>query len=138
VLLGKPFGFGNTLVSNSKRAEKLVSDHLLVAFHEVYQDDEVSCSFNIDPDSALDSLLGNANDVTIPEEKEKMISKKRKHKLLNILAISYYIFYEYSLVLVLNRMSKKLKNITKKLFGGKSKAGTADTLFKGSSSGSSR
>ena len=41
-------------------------------------------------------------------------------------------------MLVLNRMSKKLKSVTKKLFGGKSQAGMADTLFKGSSSGSSR
>jgi hypothetical protein len=32
---------------------------------EVYQDDKLSCSFNIDPDSALNSLLGDANDVTV-------------------------------------------------------------------------
>jgi hypothetical protein len=36
---------------------------------------------------------------------------------------------EYSLVLVLKRMSKKLNSVTKKLFGGKTRAGTADTLF---------
>jgi hypothetical protein len=84
---------------------------------EIYQDDELSCSFNIDPDSTLNSLLNDANDVTVPEE--------RKHKIFNILYISYfvliilyyilailyYVFYipyyvldEYSLVLVLNRM----------------------------------
>ena len=119
---------------------------------EVYQDDELPCSFNIDPDSALDSLLGDANDVTVPEERKQTLSKKRKRKIFNVLAISYYVlaisyytlaisyyvFYEYSLVLVFNRMSKKLKHITKKLFGGKSNAEMADTLFKGSSSGSSR
>jgi hypothetical protein len=43
--------------------------------------------------------------------------------------LSYYIFDEYSLVLVLNRMSKKLKSVMKKLFGGRSRAGTADTFF---------
>jgi hypothetical protein len=43
--------------------------------------------------------------------------------------LSYYVFDEYSFVLVLNRMSKKLKSVTKKLFKGKSRSGTADTLF---------
>jgi hypothetical protein len=41
----------------------------------------------------------------------------------------YYVFDEYPLVLVLNRMSKKLKSVMKKLFRGKSRAGTADILF---------
>ena len=35
-------------------------------------------------------------------------------------------------------MSKKLKAVTKKLFGGRGTAETADTLFKGTSAGSSR
>jgi hypothetical protein len=35
--------------------------------YEVYQDDELSCSFHIDPDSALNSLLDDANDVTVLE-----------------------------------------------------------------------
>jgi hypothetical protein len=30
--VGKPFGFGNTILSNSKKAEKLLSDHQLLAF----------------------------------------------------------------------------------------------------------
>jgi hypothetical protein len=34
---------------------------------EVYQDDELPCSFNIVPELALNSLLGNANDVIVPE-----------------------------------------------------------------------
>jgi hypothetical protein len=34
---------------------------------EVYQGDELSCLFNIDLDSTLNSLLGDANDVTVPE-----------------------------------------------------------------------
>jgi hypothetical protein len=84
---------------------------------EIYQDDELSYSFNIDPDSTLNSLLNDANDVTVPEG--------MKHKIFNVLYISYfvliilyyvlailyYVFYipyyildEYSLVLVLNRM----------------------------------
>jgi hypothetical protein len=52
--------------------------------------------------------------------------------------LSYYVFDEYSLILVLNRMSKNLKSITKRLFGGKSRAGTADTLFQGCSTATSR
>jgi hypothetical protein len=52
--------------------------------------------------------------------------------------LSYYVFDEYSLVLILNMMSKRLKSITKKLFGGKSMAGMVDTLFQGCNSGSSR
>jgi hypothetical protein len=52
--------------------------------------------------------------------------------------LSYYVFDEYSLVLVLNRMSKRLKSVTKKLFRGKSRAGMVDTLFQGCSIASSR
>jgi hypothetical protein len=35
-------------------------------------------------------------------------------------------------------MSKKLKSVTKKLFGGKSRTGMADTLFQGCSTANSR
>jgi hypothetical protein len=52
--------------------------------------------------------------------------------------LSYYVFVEYSLVLVLNKMSKKLKNVTKKLFRGKSRAGTVNILFQGCSTASSQ
>jgi hypothetical protein len=114
----------------------------------------------------LDSLLNDAHDVTIPEERKQELSKKRKHKIFNILdisyyvirilyyvicisyyildisyyffAISYYVLDTYLLVLVFNRMSKKLKVVSKKLFGRKSKAGSEVTLFRGSTSGSSR
>jgi hypothetical protein len=43
-------------------------------------------------------------------------------------------------VLVLNRMSKRLKSVTKRLFGGKSssRALSMDTLFQGCSTASSR
>jgi hypothetical protein len=41
-------------------------------------------------------------------------------------------------MLVFNRMSKKLKVVSKKLFGRVSKTGPEDTLFRGSTSGSSR
>jgi hypothetical protein len=50
--------------------------------------------------------------------------------------LSYYFFDEYSLVLVLNMMSKRLKSVTKKLFRGKSRVGMADTLFQGRSTAS--
>jgi hypothetical protein len=59
---------------------------------------------------------------------------RKKQKILNVLYISYYVLDEYSLVLVLKRMSKKLKSVTKKLFGGKGRAGMVDILFQGHSS----
>jgi hypothetical protein len=111
---------------------------------EVYQDDESPCPFNINPDMAPNSLVGDANDVTLPEQRKKTLRKTKKRKILNILYISYYVIYilyyvlyisyyvfgEYSLVLVLNRMSKRLKSVTKKLFGGKgSMTLPTDTLF---------
>jgi hypothetical protein len=111
---------------------------------EVYQDDELSCSFNINPDLALYSLVGDANDVTLPEQRKQTLRKTKKCKILNILYISYYVIYilyyvlyisyyvfdEYSLVLVLNWMSKRLKSLTKKLFGEKSsRVLPTDTLF---------
>jgi hypothetical protein len=97
---------------------------------EVYQDDELPCSFNINPDLALNSLVYNANDVTLPEQRKQTLRKTKKCKILNIVYISYYVFDKYSLVLVLNRMSKRLKSVTKKLFGGKSsRVLPTDTLF---------
>jgi hypothetical protein len=45
----------------------------------VYQDDELPCSFNIDLDSTLNSLLGDANDVTIPERSKQVLRKKVKY-----------------------------------------------------------
>jgi hypothetical protein len=43
---------------------------------EVYQDDELSYSFNIDSDSELDSLLGDTNDVTVPKQRKQTLRKK--------------------------------------------------------------
>jgi hypothetical protein len=61
---------------------------------------------------------------------KQTLRKIKKHKILNILYISYYVFDEYSLVLILNRMSKRLKSVTKKFFRGKSsRALPTDTLF---------
>jgi hypothetical protein len=37
---------------------------------EVYQDDEFPCSFHINPDSTLNSLLSDAKDVTVPEQRK--------------------------------------------------------------------
>jgi hypothetical protein len=42
---------------------------------EVYQDDELSYLFNIDSDSALNSLLSDANDVTVPEQRKQPLRK---------------------------------------------------------------
>jgi hypothetical protein len=58
--------------------------------NEAYQDDELSCSFNIDTNSALNSLLGDANNVTVPKQRKQTLRKK-KCKMLNVLYISYYI-----------------------------------------------
>jgi hypothetical protein len=44
--------------------------------------------------------------------------------------LSYYDFDEYSLVLVLNRMSKRLKSVTKKLLGGKVVRGWQPPFFR--------
>jgi hypothetical protein len=60
---------------------------------EVYQDDELPSSFNIDPDSALNSLLDAANDVTVLEQRKQTLRKKKKRKILNVLYISYYVLY---------------------------------------------
>jgi hypothetical protein len=43
---------------------------------ELYQDDELSCSLQLDPDSALNSLLGDANDVTVSEQRKQSLRKK--------------------------------------------------------------
>jgi hypothetical protein len=51
------------------------------------------------------------------------------YHIMLLIFLSYYVFDEYSLVLVFNMMSKKLNCVTKKLFGGKSGAGRADTLI---------
>jgi hypothetical protein len=43
---------------------------------EVYQDDELPSSFHIDLDSALNSLLGDANDETVPEQRKQSLRKE--------------------------------------------------------------
>jgi hypothetical protein len=58
---------------------------------EVYQDDEMSCSFNIDPDSTLNSLLNDANDVTVPEQRKQILDIERSLYFYYVLYISYYI-----------------------------------------------
>jgi hypothetical protein len=60
------------------------------------------------------------------------------YHITNFIFLSHNVFDEYSLVLVLNRTSKKLKSVMKKLFGGKSRAGTPDTLFQCCSTTTSR
>jgi hypothetical protein len=51
------------------------------------------------------------------------------YPIMFFIFLSNYDFDEYSLVLVLNRMSKRMKSVTKKLFGGKSSVGMSDNLF---------
>jgi hypothetical protein len=43
---------------------------------EVYKDDELPSSLNIDPDLALKSLLSDANDVIVLEERKQALRKK--------------------------------------------------------------
>jgi hypothetical protein len=60
------------------------------------------------------------------------------YPIMSFMFLSHYDFDEYSLVLVLNKMSKRLKSVTKKLFRGKSQIGMVDTLFQDCSTASSR
>jgi hypothetical protein len=61
---------------------------------DVYQNDELPSSFNIDPNSTLESLLNDVNDVIVPEERGQQISKKKKCKIFTILVfdITFFIF----------------------------------------------
>jgi hypothetical protein len=70
---------------------------------EIYQDDELSCSFNIDPDSTLNSLLDDVNDVTFPEQRKQALRKKEtqdiEHSLYFILCSLYFILYSLYFIL---------------------------------------
>jgi hypothetical protein len=44
---------------------------------EVYRDDKLLCSFNINPDLALNSLVGDANDVTLLEKRKQTLRKTK-------------------------------------------------------------
>jgi hypothetical protein len=79
--------------------ENQVSDGEL---DEVYQDDELLCSFNINPNLALNSLVGDANDVTLPEQRKQTLRNTKKHKILNILYILYYVTYSLYYVLYIS------------------------------------
>jgi hypothetical protein len=103
---------------------------------EVYQDNELPCSFNINPDLVVNSLVGDAINVTLPKQRKQTLRNTKKCNMLNILYIlyyvlyiSYYVFDEYSRMLVLNRISKRLKSVTKKLFGGKNSRLLSTTPF---------
>jgi hypothetical protein len=50
--------------------------------------------------------------------------------------ITFSIFH--TMFLMNTHLSKKLKNVTKKIFGGKSREGMVDTLFQGCSTSTSR
>jgi hypothetical protein len=39
----------------------------------------------------LNSLVGDANNVTLPEQRKQTLRKTKKRKILNILYISYYV-----------------------------------------------
>jgi hypothetical protein len=69
---------------------------------EVYQDDELPCSFNINSDLALNSLVGDANDVTLPEQRKQTLRNTKKHKILNIIYIFYYVTYIFYYVLYIS------------------------------------
>jgi hypothetical protein len=60
------------------------------------------------------------------------------YPIMFFIFLSYYDFDEYSLVFVLSRMSKRLESVTKKLFGGKSRAWRLDTGFHGCSTTNTR
>jgi hypothetical protein len=79
--------------------ENQVSDGEL---DEVYQDDELPCSFNINLDLALSSLVGDANDVTLSEKRKQTLRNTRKRTILNILYILYYVTYILHYVLYIS------------------------------------
>jgi hypothetical protein len=79
--------------------ENQVSDGEL---DEVYQDDEFSCSFNINLDLALNSLVGDANDVTLSEKRKQTLRNTRKRTILNIFYILYYVTYILHYVLYIS------------------------------------
>jgi hypothetical protein len=61
------------------------------------------------------------------------------HIIFLLFPITFFIFHTIFLMkLVLNRMSKKLKSVTKKLFRGKSMAGMMGIVFQGCSTTTSR
>ena len=78
--------------------ENQVSD---LELDEVYQDDESLCSFNINPDLALNSLVGDANDVTLPEQRKQTLGNTNKRKILNIF-ILYIMFFIFHIMFLMN------------------------------------
>jgi hypothetical protein len=78
--------------------ENQVSDGEL---DEVYEDDELSCSFNINPNLALNSLVGDANDVTLPEQRKQTLGNTNKRKILNIF-IFYIMFFIFHIMFLMN------------------------------------
>jgi hypothetical protein len=52
------------------------------------------------------------------------------YPIMFFIFLSCYDFDELSIVFVLNRMSKRLKSVTKKLFEGKSSAGRWTPFFR--------
>jgi hypothetical protein len=48
-------------------------------FDEVYQDVELLCSFNINPDTALSSLLSDANDVIVLVQRKQTLRKNVRY-----------------------------------------------------------
>lgn len=44
---------------------------------EVFQEEELPSSFEIEPASALDSLVGDRNDVIVPEKRKREVRKKK-------------------------------------------------------------
>jgi hypothetical protein len=71
---------------------------------DVYQDDEFPCSFNINPDLALNSFIGDANNVALPEQRKQILRNTKKCKILNILYILYYDIYFYIMFFIFHIM----------------------------------
>jgi hypothetical protein len=66
---------------------------------KVYQDGELPCSFHINSDLALNSLVSDTNNVTLPKQRKQTLRKTKKRNILNILYISYYVIYIFYIVL---------------------------------------
>jgi hypothetical protein len=63
--------------------------------HEVYQDDELPSSFSIDPNSTLESLLDDANGVTVLRKGNNRLIRQRNVRYLTfmIIDIMFFLFY---------------------------------------------
>jgi hypothetical protein len=91
-------------LSDPRERIHMADDHvyyqrnLQEGFEEIYQEDELSSSFNIDTELLSDALVGDQNDVVVPQKRKRV---PRKKKLLGVLRS-----VQNNLILILNMIDK--------------------------------